>query len=218
MKIVIDGIIGSGKTTQIGLLEKIGWCVRREPIDKWPLGEFYKDQSRWAFLLHMKILQTLRPVHTHRPVIYERSLVSSRWVFWPILQKHGRVTKAEHEAYDAFYNDYIWYPDLYIFLDKNVKTAYDHIQERKQVGDSGVSLEYMYELDKEYRKIFTKMPCRLHIVDANRSVLEIHREICTILAGNELLVGDRLRAQVQKEGDPGRQVPCPPFTDMCRVS
>jgi predicted ATPase len=41
MKVVIDGNIGSGKTTQLGLLEKAGYIVRREPIDQWPLEEFY---------------------------------------------------------------------------------------------------------------------------------------------------------------------------------
>ena len=120
MKIVIDGNIGSGKTTQLGLLEKKGWQVRREPIDDWPLEEFYKDPSRWAYLLHMRILQTLRPIRSERPVIYERSLMSSRWVFWPVLQRQGHVTPAEHTSYDQFYDQYAWYPDLYIFLSKNV--------------------------------------------------------------------------------------------------
>jgi hypothetical protein len=40
MKIVIDGNIGSGKTTQLGLLEQKGWKLRREPIDKWPPQRF----------------------------------------------------------------------------------------------------------------------------------------------------------------------------------
>ena len=63
MKIVIEGNIGAGKTTQLGLLESRGWNVRREAIDQWPLEDFYKDPKRWAFLLHMKILQTSAPIH-----------------------------------------------------------------------------------------------------------------------------------------------------------
>jgi deoxyadenosine/deoxycytidine kinase len=39
MRIVIDGNIGAGKTTQLGLLEKIGYTVRREAIDDWPLED-----------------------------------------------------------------------------------------------------------------------------------------------------------------------------------
>lgn len=190
MRIVIDGNIGTGKTTQLGLLEKKGWQVRREPIDKWPLEEFYKDQSRWAFLLHMKILQTLRPLKTDGVVLYERSVMSSRWVFWPVLEKHGHVTKAEHDTYDAFYTQYAWFPDLYIFLAKDVEKAYEHVTTRSQAGDSGVTLEYMKELDVEYQKLIHQVPCKVCIVDANRSVSEIHEEICGILAENELLFSD----------------------------
>ena len=57
--IAVAGNIGSGKTTQLDLLERKGWSVKREPIDEWPLDLFYKDKSRWALLLQMKILQVL---------------------------------------------------------------------------------------------------------------------------------------------------------------
>ena len=61
LRVVIDGNIGSGKTTQLGLLEKTGYTVRREAIQDWPLEEFYKDPARWAFLLHTSILLTNQP-------------------------------------------------------------------------------------------------------------------------------------------------------------
>ena len=218
MKIVIDGNIGSGKTTQLGLLEQKGWQVRREPIDEWPLEEFYKDPTRWAFLFHMTILQTLRPLKTRQAVVYERSLLSSRWVFWPVLQSHGNVTDAEHKVYDKFYDQDAWYPDLYIFLSKDVDLAYEHVTKRGQAGDSGVTLEYMKELEAEYRNLVMKVPCKVHVINANRAVDEIHTEICKILSENELLFSDSLGGQVQKEGRPGRQVSCTSFSNMCRLS
>ena len=218
MKVVIDGNIGSGKTTQLGLLEKKGWQVRREPIDEWPLEEFYKDPERWAFYFHMVILQTLRPEKTRETVIYERSLMSSRWVFWPVLFKKGVVTKKEDETYGKFYDQYAWYPDVYIFLSKDLDLAWDHIQNRYQTGDTGVSREYLAELGEEYQKMIKSVPCRVHIVNANRSVEEIHKEICGILSDHELFVGDALRSQMQKEGGSGRKMPCTPFTNMCRLS
>ena len=217
-RIVIDGNIGSGKTTQLGLLEKKGWKVRREPIDKWPLEEFYNDPKRWAFYFHMVILQTLRPIESKEPIIYERSLLSSRWVFWPVLLKKDIVTAKEDATYDKFYNQYAWYPDIYIFLSKKLDLAWDHIQKRRQAGDDGVTLEYLHELDEEYKKLIMKVPCKVYVVDANRGVEEIHTEICRILAENELFVGDALWSKMQKEGLPGRQMSCTSFTNMCRVS
>jgi hypothetical protein len=43
MKIVIDGNIGAGKTTQLNLLESKGFKVHREPIEKWPLELFPQE-------------------------------------------------------------------------------------------------------------------------------------------------------------------------------
>lgn len=220
-RVVIDGNIGSGKTTQLGLLEKKGWKVRREPIDQWPLEEFYKDPKRWAFYFHMVILQTLRPVnkpHDSSMVIYERSPFSSRWVFWPVMVKNGMVTKKEDATYARFYDQYAWYPDLYIFLSKDLDLAWEHIQKRHQAGDTGVTRAYLAELGQEYQNAIRNIPCRVHIVNANRSVEEIHEEICRILSDHELFVGYTDRGQVQKEGGSGRKVPCTSFTNMCRLS
>ena len=216
--IVIDGNIGSGKTTQLNLLEKKGWKVRREPIEQWPLDEFYKDPKRWAFYFHMVILQTLRPLKTGEMVIYERSLMSSRWVFWPVLVNKGFVTQGEDKIYSEFYEQFAWYPDVYIFLSKDRDLAWEHIQKRHQAGDSGVTKEYLAELEVEYLKLVRNIPCKVHIVDANKTADEIHNEICRILTENELLVSNALGRQVQKKGRSGREMPCTPFTNMCRVS
>jgi deoxyadenosine/deoxycytidine kinase len=190
-RVVIDGNIGSGKTTQLDLLEKKGWTVCREPIDKWPLEEFYKDPKRWAFYFHMVILQTLRPLMTARPVIYERSVMSSRWVFWPIMVRNGTVTPGEDMTYSYFYEKTKWLPDIYIFLSKDLDLAWDHIQKRHQAGDSGVTREYLELLDAEYRNMFEKIPCKVYFIDADGTPEEIHKEICRILLINELFVSDQ---------------------------
>ena len=219
MRIVIDGNIGSGKTTQLAFLEKKGWKVRREPIEEWPLDDFYKDPKRWAFYFHMVILQTLRPVKTQsHHVVYERSLLSSRWVFWPILVKNGTVTSQEDMTYARFYENFAWYPDVYIFLSKNVNLAWEHIQQRGQAGDSGVTLEYLEELDAEYNKLLKNIPCRVYVVNANRPAEEIHIEICRILLENELLSPETGREEVWSTGGRRRDVSCTSFQHMCSVS
>jgi len=218
MKVVIDGNIGSGKTTQLNLLEKRGRTVRREPIDDWPLEEFYKDPQRWAFYFHMKILQTLRPLKTTRTVVYERSLLSSRWVFWEVLRRQGQVTDKEHETYSHFYEHYSWFPDVYIFLSKSADLAWEHIQQRHQAGDSGVTKEYWLDLDKEYQVLVKNVPCKVYVLNANRSVEEIHQEICEIITENELLSLETGRVKVQSQGGRRREMSCTPFGDMCRLS
>jgi len=195
MKIVIDGNIGAGKTTQLGLLESKEWYVHREPIHDWPLKEFYDDQVRWAFLLHMRILQKLQPIHTSKHVIYERCMWSSRWVFWPLIQ--DKVHATERDCYDYYFRKVEWVPDIYIYLSKKPELAHEHIQKRNQTGDDSVSLEYLRELDRKYTELVEGIHAtRVYIVDSNRSEVEVHEEICKILLENELFVVDSFRQKV----------------------
>jgi len=180
-RVIVDGNIGSGKTTQLDLLEKKGWKVHREPLDKWPLEEFYKDPSRWAFYFHMVILQTQRPIDHPEPVVYERSLASSKTVFWQVLVNRGLVTDGEDHTYSQFYDKFVWYPDLYIFLKKSPEKAFEHMSLRGQAGDSGIDLDYLRELDSEYNNLISKLPCEVIIIDAERTPEEIHEEIIRLL-------------------------------------
>lgn len=217
-RVVIDGNIGAGKTTQLDLLEAKGYRVQREPIDKWPLEEFYSDPSRWAFLLHMSILCTHRPARVSELVVYERSLQSSYWVFWQVLKKKGLIHPAEDTTYTQLYDRLSWYPDLYIFLSKDTDLAYKHVTERGQTGDSKVTLEYMKELEQEYLQLIKSIPCNVRVVNANQSVENIHKDICRHLEENELLRPSSKREKVPKSSRGGGPVPCPSVQHMCNLS
>lgn len=216
MQIVIDGNIGSGKTTQLELLRQAGWSVKCEPIHEWPLDLFYADMSRWAFLLQIRILQTIRcesGVH-----IYERGLLGTRHVFWEYLREKGLVTKEEHVTYESAYEKYVWYPDIYIYLSKTPELAYEHIQKRSQAGDSKVTLAYLKELDNLYNRMIKNVPCKVHVVNANRPPGDIQTEIISILKANGVHERHRGREKVQKTCSHRREVLCTPYSDMCRLS
>lgn len=177
MIVVVDGTIGAGKTTQLNMLAQKGYAVHREPIDEWPLDEFYKDPSRWAFYFHMVVLLSQKPTMAG---IHERSILSSRWVFWSLLVKKGLVTDMEDKTYGRFFEKFKWVPDKYIFLMKSPEKAYEHIQTRGQAGDQGVTLEYLKELDVEYKN-FLSIISNVHVIDAEKTTEEIHQEILRIL-------------------------------------
>jgi deoxyadenosine/deoxycytidine kinase len=216
--IVIDGNIGAGKTTQLDLLEKKGFRVRREPLDDWPLEEFYQDPSRWAFFFHMVLLKTQKPPASPR-VIYERSLYSSKYVFWEVLLEQGTVSKKEDEIYEYFWNKFAWKPTLFIYLNKDPELAYKHIQNRTQDGDSGVTLDYLYKLDAKYKELILKIPCKVLVINANRSAEEIHEEIYKYLVEDESLYRtDSFRKEVQEDSSSRRKVPRSHCQHMCCVS
>ena len=216
MKVVIDGNIGSGKTTQLGLLRAKGYRVFKEPIEEWPLEELYKDPKTGAFPLHMAILKTLQ---NKGPAIYERSLFSSRWVFWEWAKTRGLTMHSD--IYEYFYERHLWVPDVYIFLSKSPEECHRHIQKRSQTGDTHVTLEYLRDLDDLYVRMIKNVPCVVHVLDARGPPEEIHEKILKILNNNEqskVLLRNSHGGQVQKPGRDGWQVFCPPFQDVCRVS
>ena len=176
MKIVIDGIIASGKSTQLNLLEKRGFTVQREPIEKWPLDLYYSDPKRWGFLFQMLILQTLKTLPGF--VIYERSPLSSKEVFWEIMEK----TEIEDQVYTTAFSKEAWMPDVYILIDTPVQVAYSRLKNRNQEGDTAVSYEYLETLDLKYRKMFNeKVLCDKYIVNGCAPEFEINKNINNII-------------------------------------
>lgn len=220
MKIVIDGNIGVGKSTQLRLLEQVGYKVYREPIDDWSLELFYNDQSRWAFLLQMQILNSFQAGSASSITIHERCPLSSNYVFWANLVKNKKVTQQEDAIYQKYYEKIGWQPDLYIYLTCSPEEAHERIKIREQTGDTSVSLEYLKELHSLYNDLAMKIPCVVIPINVSgRSAQQIHSEIISVLKlENELYIRNRSGEKVQKAGAPGRQVLCTPFPNMCNLS
>ena len=179
MKIVIDGNIGSGKTTQINILESKGYKVKREPIDEWPLDLFYSDMERWGLTFQLVVIHTLRTDESN--TIFERSPLSAKEIFWTSLKK----TPLEDQVFNWAYEKDAWYPDVYILLDKDPDICYKHVQTRGQEGDSGVSLDYLKTLHEKYHTMYEGVTCPKYRVDASKSREEIHQNILDII--NEYL-------------------------------
>jgi thymidylate kinase len=166
----------------------------------------------------MKILQTLQPVKTKDVVVYERCLLSTRHVFWEHLLQKKLVRQEENDVYSYQYEKDTWYPDLYIFLSKTPEVAFEHIKKRKQSGDSGVSLDYLKDLDVLYARMLTNVPCKVHVINAHQTPEEIHQQILSLLKLYGMYVSDTGRAKVQTPCTHQREVLCTPFPDMCRLS
>lgn len=178
MKIVIDGNIGSGKTTQLNLLESKGFNIHREPIEKWPLELFYSDTRRWGLTFQLIVLETFQEFSEVEGVhIHERCPLSSKEVFWSNLEK----TREEDHVYNWAYDHHGWGPDVYIFLNKDPKLCMQHIQTRDQSGDGGVSLDLLENLNGHYQRMFDGLDCPKFMVDASDTPEKIHENIVAII-------------------------------------
>lgn len=180
MKIVIDGLIGAGKSTQVDILSKItGKSVIKEPIGDWPLELFYKDPSRWGFMMQVAVLNSYVKMKESSG-IFERCPQTSHDIFWQNLVESKVVTADENTIFEKLYKYHSWNPDVIIFIDKSPEKCYEHIQSRNQAGDTGVSMDYLKSLDVLYTKHF-KNNDKIHVIDGNQSIPDVTRDILKII-------------------------------------
>lgn len=181
-RIVIDGNIGSGKSTQLKLLERSGFNVKCEPIHDWPLKKFYSDKKRWAFLLQMSILKSF--IEENELVhVWERSPESSRCVFWKMLNEF--YSDDEHDVYSFFYEKNAWTPDVHIYIRTSPEKCFERLQKRTQDGDRCITLDYLQTVHAHYEE-YVSSKSNVIIIDGDNDEPEkIHGDIKNVLESYE---------------------------------
>lgn len=175
--VVIDGNIGSGKSTQLRLLSDT-YTIKCEPIHEWPLNLFYEDSERWAFLLQMSILKSFTASEDDATTIWERSPESSREVFWRILEK----TKEEDDVYTYFYEKCGWTPDIHMYIRTDPVKCFERVSARHQDGDVKITLDYLEKVHESYEKYIASKGSKVTIIDGSSGTPEeIHKEILRCL-------------------------------------
>ena len=186
MIIAIEGNIGCGKSTQLELLKTKKFNVYKEPIDSWPLQEFYDNPSRWGFLLQIVILRTFIK-GTHSLSIHERSPLSSKYIFWKNLVDSKIVTKLEDTVYQTEFNLTGWAPDIMIYIETSPELCKKHIETRTQPGDKDISLEYLQTLDKNYEQMYNDHEGPKYKINGSQTIQEIQHEIIDIIESKRTL-------------------------------
>ncbi len=174
--IVVDGIIGAGKTTYINMMKKClgqrGWRVTivREPVDKWVssgiLQLFYADQKRWAYhfqtkVFYDRVMENIDAFNAYKDstdvFILERCPLTDK-LFMNVLRDDGVVTDMEFNHYQEWCG--MWYklmpyaPSLFIHLNPDIDVCMSRLEERARTGEVGVTKDYQKKLMAEHSKFF----------------------------------------------------------------
>ena len=184
MIIVIDGNIGSGKSTQVEKLSE-HFSIHREPLGKWGklLEWFYENPKRWALTFQMRVLKCFNDVTKDLSghIVVERYPESSRCVFWKILCEQGTVTTEEQEIYSDYYRTFT--PDILIYLHCPPDQCLERFKSRGQPGDDKITLEYVTQLHELYEKMYEEKGGAF-VMDGTLSPAELHKHIKVILEDN----------------------------------
>ncbi len=167
--LIVDGIIGAGKTElSRGLSKATGWRILEEPAELsiTPyISDFYKvlsgekQNEGEAILMQLDMLHRRYRAHKtvgliNQSVIQDRSIWGDK-IFAEINHENGLISSRDYQFYlDMFqsFSTELVMPSIILFLDVLPDVAMSRIQSRGRMFEKNVTLEYLETLDRKYRE------------------------------------------------------------------
>ena len=155
----IAGLIGAGKSTLATALGKhLDLPVYYEPVaDNEYLADFYRDTKTYAFATQIYLLN--RRFQQHQEVIWrggggvqDRTIYEDA-VFAKMLVNLGLMDERDYRTYvDLFrhMSNFMCRPNVIVYLDVTPEKSMERIKVRSRGVESGITLEYLTALYKEY--------------------------------------------------------------------
>lgn len=159
--IVVDGVVGVGKSTLMKMLEESGRVAYEEPVlDNPILEKFYYDRERYSFPLQVfflnKRFKHIKEASAVSNTVMDRSIYGDV-IFAKMLCDKGEMTVEEFDLYKELLEnmlEHVQAPKLMIYLEVSVEEAMRRIQKRGRDYEQVVERAYWEELNNEYRKYF----------------------------------------------------------------
>jgi deoxyadenosine/deoxycytidine kinase len=158
--IIIDGVVGAGKST---LAEKVSnklnipvfYELQNEETNTL-LEEFYKDKKRWAFTLQIHFLnerfRMIKEIHKNGGGILDRSIFGDS-IFASMLHEDGYMTSEEFNTYTTLLKNMLEHsknPTLLVYIDCDLETAVERIGVRGRQMEQSVDEVYWKRLNEKY--------------------------------------------------------------------
>lgn len=161
--IVIEGLIGVGKTSLCRLLEReMGARLVLEPAEDNPfLASFYADQERFAFPAQMFYFASRYAQQTdlHQPSLFDRLIVSDYIYAKDRLFAELTLNPTELALYDRFaglLSGSVTVPDFVLFLDAPTRVIMSRIQRRNISSELRIVPAYLDALRDRYYSLWER--------------------------------------------------------------
>ena len=162
--ISIAGMIGAGKSTLCtALAEHLDVDAYYEPVDdNVYLADFYQEPQKHSFAMQVYLLN--RRFQQHQEIIWRgRSAVQDRTiyedsVFAKMLANQGLMSERNYETYRHLFqhmSNFMCRPNLIVYLDVTPERSLERIQKRSRGVETGIDLDYLNALYKEYESFIS---------------------------------------------------------------
>lgn len=198
--IVIDAVVGAGKTAYMEILAKeFGMPTFEEPVVNNPiLDKFYYDRKRYSFPLQIFFLNRRfdmlkKASMSEDPVLMDRSIYGDM-IFAKLLYEEGNMDKEEFDLYKELLTnmlDHVEAPKLMIYLKADTETAMKRIKKRGRDYEQVVERAYWENLNREYEAYFNEYNLSpLLVIDANKyDIVENEQDRLTVIQ----MISDKIK-------------------------
>jgi deoxyguanosine kinase len=194
---IIEGNIGTGKTTMLEAIQKHlpELAVQFESVSSWQqkqngesiLELFYADTPRWAYTMEISSLTTRIPEYfalqqdTCRTQIVERSIYSGLHCFAYNCYKSNFLQPVEWEIFKQWFDFAIQKcraPQGFIYLQADPEISFSRIKKRDRFEESTISLEYVTQIHERHEEfLIQKKNVHPSINDTPVLVLNCNQDI-----------------------------------------
>ena len=179
LEVIVDGIVGVGKTTLVRILQsELGLTpffeISGERVEDL-LRNFYSDGKRWSFTLQVYFLNKrfyqMKMAERDGRYVMDRSIYGD-FLFARAQHDLGMMSDLEWEVYREMYDNLIEHvvpPRLMVYLRCSVETAVRRLKKRGRDYEQSVDLSYWEMIRNLYEDMFKSYKeSMLLIVDADR--------------------------------------------------
>ncbi|MEG0328222.1 MAG: deoxynucleoside kinase [Erysipelothrix sp.] len=159
--IVIEGVVGVGKSSLMRILGQQGYEEFEEPVvDNPVLDKFYHDRNRYSFPLQVfflnKRFEHIKQAKDVSKAVMDRSIYGDA-IFARMLNINDEMSDEEFQIYSELLQnmlEHVHTPKLMIYLEISVDEAMKRIQKRGRDYEQIVEREYWEKLNHEYSEYF----------------------------------------------------------------
>ena len=154
-KIVLEGNIGSGKST---ILTELRSPLEKqfEPVEKFTLLEsYYKDPFRFANDLQIQVAGVHLEVEKKfsSPTIFERTIETSIYIFSAMAYEDQMINRNQFEELKSKLNESVPV-SAFIYIDVDLDTCMDRISKRGRPGEENIKNAYLNKLKTKMDLLF----------------------------------------------------------------